>query len=638
MRLFFIICLALCLQNAKAQDFHYSYNSIDATLIENADAVVRLDEMFVEIPAVDQIIVKNKRVVTVLNKKGDKHIHARAWYNEGRKVKNIQAIIYNAEGVEIDKVKEKDFKDVSAVSGGTLYSDSRVKYMEYTPTQYPYTVVFTSEIMSKNTGFVPSWYFIDGYRVSVEKSVFRVTYDGSVGILNKEYNFNEKIINKSKEGDLSYVAENLKAIKYERLSPNSRNFFPRLMVAPKNFNYEGYIGNTGDWRTIGKWMYDELLENRVELSESTKKKVKKMVSGVDDVKEKVKIIYKYVQDNTRYISVQEGIGGIQPIKAIDVDRVKYGDCKGLTNYTKALLQVADINANYTRVYASRNNQQDIDKNFPTFLGQTNHVILNVPIENEEDVWLECTSQIMPFNFLGDFTDDRNVFVITPEGGKIIKTPAYINEDNYKKTEAVYTVNERGDISGDIIITTKGIQYDDRFYLEEKKEEDIIKQYKDYWKGINNLKLNKHEFSNDRDDVVFTEKVKLEATSYGTLSGDRLLFVVNAFNKNTSVPDRYRNRKLPFEIQRGYLDEDEFLVRIPENYTIESFPESKDIETNYGKYSISLELQEGKKSILYKRSLLIKKGMYPKEAYADYRDFRKQVARAENSKIVLVKAK
>jgi transglutaminase-like putative cysteine protease len=46
-------------------------------------------------------------------------------------------------------------------------------------------------------------------------------------------------------------------------------------------------------------------------------------------RKKAKKIYQYLQNKTRYISVQIGIGGFQPVTAADVDRLGYGDCKGI---------------------------------------------------------------------------------------------------------------------------------------------------------------------------------------------------------------------------------------------------------------------------------------------------------------------
>jgi len=93
---------------------------------------------------------------------------------------------------------------------------------------------------------------------------------------------------------------------------------------------------------------------------------------------KAKAIYEYVQNNTRYISVQIGLGGWKPISAKEVDDKKYGDCKGLTNYTKALLNLVDIESNYCVVY-SGSEIQDISEDFTSMQG--NHVILNIPQEN-----------------------------------------------------------------------------------------------------------------------------------------------------------------------------------------------------------------------------------------------------------------
>lgn len=162
-------------------------------------------------------------------------------------------------------------------------------------------------------------------------------------------------------------------------------------------------------------MHRKLIQDRDVLDVSTIEKIKSLVAGVTNPIEKAKIVYKFVQDKTRYISVQIGIGGWEPIAANQVDKVGYGDCKGLTNYTKALLDAVGITSYFTLVYAQQ--KRNIVKDFSSMQG--NHAILNIP-NNGNDIWLECTSQTISFGFLGDFTDDRDVLVVTPEGGIIKK--------------------------------------------------------------------------------------------------------------------------------------------------------------------------------------------------------------------------
>lgn len=104
-----------------AQKNDYGALTINDSLKENADAVVRLNQVDIVIASQRGMNIKNKRVVTVLNENGLDAIEAYENYDKRSPVRNIMATIYDVFGKEIKKIKRADFKDVSAISGSTLF-------------------------------------------------------------------------------------------------------------------------------------------------------------------------------------------------------------------------------------------------------------------------------------------------------------------------------------------------------------------------------------------------------------------------------------------------------------------------------------------------------------------------------------
>ena len=625
----FILLISL---KAHSQNLEYTVLTIPANLTENANAVVRNNAIEIIIEDVSKLIVKRRKVVTVLNKLGNDDAQISESYDQDTKITDLSAKIYDALGNEIKKFRERDFLDVSAVDGGTLYSDSRVKYIDYTPISYPYTLVFESEYKTETTGFIPGFFPVNGYYVSIQKSSYTLKNPTGIPFRKKEINFkNYKIKTTNSLNELTYVLENEKAIKYENAAVSYRDILPRTLVTLDKFYLKGVYGEYTNWNEFGKWMNDKLLYGRNILDESTQTEIKKLVEGIDDPIERAKKVYHFMQNKTRYISVQVGIGGWEPIAANQVDKVGYGDCKGLTNYTKALMDVAGVKSYYTIVYAD--DKRDIDKEFSSIQG--NHIILNIPNKGN-DIWLECTSQIMPFGFLGDFTEDRNVLVVTPEGGVIKRTPAYKNEKNLQITKATINFDKSGNIKASLKRTSEGIQYDDKFGYETLSEEDLIKHYKSrVWNYNNNLEITDVSIKNDKDSIKFTENLNINITDFATISENEFLFRVNVFNAIDQVPKRYRNRKLPLEIVRGYKDVDEYTIKIPAEYSIENLPEKKELKTEFGSYKMSLSKLD-ETTLLYKREIIILAGIHPKEAYKNYRIFRRTTSRLENQRIALSK--
>ncbi|UJH68231.1 DUF3857 domain-containing protein [Allomuricauda sp. SCSIO 65647] len=590
--------------------------------------------MDVTISSKKSLSVSYRRIVTILNEAGDKHVRGYVGYNDGVKVREVSARIYDAGGELIKKLKRNDFTDISAVDGGSLYTDSRALLLNYFPIEYPYTVDFEYKISSNNTGTIPYWYFLSDFLVSVEKSRYSLTYSTpDLRPKIKEKNLEGFDVKKVESGNtIKYSLDNVKLVRDEALRPSLANIMPHILVAPTNFYYEGFEGRILDWEDAGQWMNSRILKGCDVLNESAINHVRGLVSGIEDDLEKAKVIFDFVQENTRYISVQVGIGGIRPIVADEVDRVKYGDCKGLSNYTKSLLAAVGVESYYVHVEAGMD-KVDFEEDFAS-LAQGNHVILALPY-NGEYYWLDSTSQTIPFGYIADFTDDRNVLVMKPEGGELMKTIAYQEEENLQRTTGQYSIDASGNLKAKVSIKTNGIQYGNHYFLEDSNEKDIKEYYQQYWNNINNLNLVSYDFKNNEEDIEFVEEISISAEKYASHTDNKLLFVANALNNQQYVPPRYRSRHFPFEVQRGFLDEDKYSIELPEDYEIESAPSGINLDSKYGSYQLDFSVENPHK-IWVSRKMLLKKGDYPKEEYKEFRSFMRSVAKHDKSKIVVHK--
>lgn len=618
---------------STAQKSEYTITKIADSLKENANAVVRLDQTDIVIASQRSMNIKTLRVVTVFNEKGNDVINAYEHYDKKTSVKSIEAVVYDSFGKEIKKIKRRDFIDQSTVDGSTLFSDSRILYAKYTPISYPFTVVFSSEKETSNTAFMPRWYPLDSYYTSVEKSIFTITFPNNLGFKKKETQLSVFNIKKTSDTDtqLSYMATNILPQKPEDYSPPFIKLYPRVVMSLEYFNLEGVDGNARNWQEYGKWFSDKILAGTTILPEETKVKIKGLVGDEKDPIKKAKIVYQYVQEKSRYVSIQVGIGGFKPMLATDVDRLGYGDCKALSNYTRALLDAVNVESYYTELYGDRD-LIDIDEDFFSIEG--NHVILCVP-DQDKYVFLECTSQDDPFGYQANFTDNRKVIVIKPNGGEIIRTKVYEPKNNTQLSTGNYSLDENGFFSGKINIISQGSQYGRKQQIEKIQPDEKEKYYKSYWGNINNIKLGKIAFSNDKENIRFSEDVELSATEYGAVSGNKMMFTVDAFNQNTENVKRIRNRKNPFLIQRGYLDTDEIEINLPAGYSIEFLPQNFELKGKFGEYKTEIIKKENNK-LLYKRSMFVNKGKYSNKEYDEYRLFMEQISRNDNAKIILNK--
>jgi len=629
-----IILLLFIVISSYSQNSVFTVLNIPENLKKDANSVVQKDEVLVSMTSQNSLTIKSQQVITVLNKLGDKHAQITLYYDKRRAIKNVVVYIYDAFGKEIKKIKKSDFTDGSVSDGFSLFRDDRYLHYKYIPISYPYTIQYISEIKTSNTAQIQGWDAISNYNQSVMDSKYTFEYPKYIGVQKTENNFEKYLIQTTNfNGKVSYQIKNIPAIKYEPNSPSFLETFPNVRLGVNQFSLEGIVGTANNWKEFGKWYYNNLIKNTQGLPESTRQKIIKLTSGVNDTIEKAKIIYNYVQNKVRYISVQVGIGGYKPMLASEVDNLGYGDCKALTNYTCALLKTVGIKAYPTLIYADEDDNRSIDEHVAS--PQGNHMILNLPIGNK-NIWLECTSQKSPFGEIANFTDDRDALVITPQGGEIKHTKIYKAADNLQITKGNLTLDENGKLDAELAIHSTGSQYDDhlnRYDGDSPKELEI--SFKRYFSKINNIHLTKSAIKNNKEKGVFKEDLSFNAVDYATITNNQMLIIINAFNRNTYVPKRVKNRKLPLKIYQSYTDIDSVNIKLPSNFKIDYLPEKVEIKNKFGMYMMNLEKID-ETHYLYTRKLKIVKGQFPKEMYDTYRKFRKQIRKYDNSKIILNK--
>lgn len=629
MKTLFLLLLSLGINTICCAQSNYAVDKIPASLKTNANSVIRDEETTVEMRDVDQVLLSVKKVVTVWNKNGDPRAELALHYDKSTVIQRIKGQVLDAFGNQIYKFSQSDFNDESAVSNGSLYIDYRVKYYSPLVRTYPYTVVYEYELKNKQNLILPDWYANPYPDQSIEKSKYNFITKPGDEIRIKENNYPGKaeIITAEKTKSYTWQMSNTPAMKKEPFAPNPDDYKTSVKLAAKQFSYYGHKGQYENWAELGKWVYEELIKNRQQLPESAIQEVKALVAGINDDQEKAKKVYEYVQKKTRYISVQIGIGGFQPMPAAEVQQMAYGDCKALVNYTQTLLKAVGIPSLYCVVNAG-NAKKDIDPNFAG-MDQGNHIILALPLKTDT-IWLECTSSDSPFGYLGDFTDDRTVFACTPEGGQILRTPKLTTAMNQLIRNVSLQVDTIGNITGQLKTVYSGSQYDSYNQLLGVPNADQLKALKGHY-DIDNINFSDFNMSQDKSLTPNTAVAfKFDIQKYAARNQSLFYLELNLFNKTKIVPE-VKNRTLNVYLNRGYTDEDVLIYQLPEGFKLESLPNNKQINSTFGSYSATIKL-EGK-NLIYTRKMTLKDGNYPAAQYQEFSTFMNDINAADQSRVV-----
>lgn len=589
-----------------------------ATLAQVSDAELLLQETSVEIG--NNRLTKNYYYeIRINNRAGEKYTKISIPYSKLIKAGNLEAFIKDSNGSIVKRLKKSEIVEKSLIAEFSFYEDYFVKEFTLKHNSYPYSIVYSYQIQLQEFLYIDDWVPIIDEKVPTLNARLKVL---------APLNYNMTYVNRFvKEPEIDTVNGNVlyqwqasytDLIKPEVWAPAINDLFPNVAITPEIFNFEEQ-GSLKDWISYGNWEYN-LLKGLNEIPDAEKSKITSLIKDIHDEKEKIKTLFHYLQDETRYVNITIGTGGLKPYPAAYVAQNKYGDCKALTNYFKAVLEYVGIKSYYTNVHAG-NPVKTINRNFPS--QQFNHVILFVPLK-EEDLWLDCTSD-GPFDYLGTFTQNRDVLVIDHNKSYFDRTPALQPADvlEIRRIEIEYgsreaKVNFRGTYKGNLFETLQ--QVDKDFSSAEKSR--IVRNFL----VEDGLQLNDYQITKRNRDSLNIE-LAYQAVSqqiykhYGNdiLAGNIAFPLLN--------PGKPKDRKLPVQIDYPVYKIDTLIYQIPTGYKFSQNFKNTEVSGKYGNYSFNVFEENGKLVVV--KSLLVFAGNYPVSEYEDFYRFYDQITATEN---------
>lgn len=662
----FIIITLLFLVKINAQEIKFGkvskaeleekFHPLDSTA--DASYLLKKRKTYFDYSASDgfTVVTKYHERIKIYTKEGFKYATKQIRYykpesGDQEKVKSIKAYTFSIEDGKIikQKLSKKDIftEQISKFTSQKKLTLPNIKKgtvidIEYTLSSPYYdikTLNFQYNIPVKQLNYkieVPEYFKFN----KVSKGYYSITPKKSkknkVITLNyksrswSKTNFHNSKINYFSNID-SYIGNSIPAIKEdEPFVFNMSNYRGGLKyeLSMTNFLKTGgrikYYSTT--WENVCKTIYKSLnFGEELEKNNYYKEDLSTLLKLTKNDSEKIVIILNYVKSKVKWneyydkytnkgvkIAYKEGVGNSAEINLI------------LTS----MLRFAGINANPVLV-STKNNGIPL---FPTRKGY-NYVISKVNFSDGKYILLDATEKhsqpnILPFRSLNWYGRE-----ILKNGTS--KTVDLIPSNHTKEKNILHIkLDETGTIEG--VLRRTFIGHSALFYRKKnnvKKEEDIITSLEEKYNiEIDNFKsLNKEKTSKP-----VTESLKFNGEDFIEEINNKLYFSPLFFLATEENPFKSKKRNFPVDYGMPWEDTFSVVVTIPENYTLESFPENFAIglPENMGVFKYQITVTGNK--IKLSSVLQINASIITPEYYTALKEFYAQFIKKQAEKVVLIK--
>lgn len=427
----------------------------------------------------------------------------------------------------------------------------------------------------------------------------------------------------SEKGDqrvYRFVAENIPAQNREPLQPPGSELF-------------GYthVSTYASWDAMGKW-YWGLVRDQFVADDEVRRRVASITKGLNTPDEKVRAIYDYVVQNTRYVALEFGIHGFKPYRCAQIFARGFGDCKDKATLIVSMLREAGIPATIVIVRTQMRGDFGTD---PASLSPFDHAIAYVP---SLDLYLDGTAEDTGSRELPQMDRGALALQINEGNPKLVRLP------DPPASASVTTRRIRADLSGakpDLGKSVIPVEFSAdvsgvnapawrRRYRSVSAQKDRIKEdLGGDLPGFEPKTVKANDLTKIEENVhveaqgSVSSLARREGNTYSVPAGPREYLVRDL------APLSVRKRDVKIPARASQITE--WTVKLPAGAKVTRLPETLDEKSKFG--AASVQVRQDGQSVTVRTQIAIDVPRVVAADYAAFRAFCERVDHALGAKVM-----
>lgn len=592
-----------------------------------------------------QLAIQSTKVLgfTVLEDKARISSEYEVNYSPGfYEIESIEAATYvRGQDNKYTKNKVSKFEDYSDYTGYVFYDDTRHRKFyfpglkEGTYAEVSYTYQYLRPQFLGGHFFQPgSWATLESSLVvNVDEGVeidFSLFGDTS-GVVYTQTTLKGKTTH-------TWTRDQSRARKYFDDAPSSLYYAPHVYIRVRSYTYKGKTERVlGDVKDLYRFNYSFL--NEV----NTDPPSRGIVHVVDSLKlvnpnvdTLIQNIFYWVQNNIKYIAIEDGLGGYIPRQANSIYDNRYGDCKDKSSIITCMLKAADI-PSYMVWIGSR----DIPYTYSSLPTPNvdNHMIAAVK-RHDQWIFLDGTASHLQYGYPTNFIQGKEALIsINPDSFAVVQVPVIPSRENQFSDSMTMRI-EGGVIHGTGKVTLEKMQ---KFMITEMllsmKEEARTKRLEDLnRKGNNKCKIDHMEVRNlnERNQNLEIEYAISIPDYVKDIEGN---LYVNMWLSKTYVAEKIDTSArygVPREVEFAFTDNEHYKLEIPAGYRLKAGSLPAPVDYKQGDVALTYTYKQVGNQIFFDYKFSVNTLIFNEAHYSDWNNAIDLLLKAYGEVIILEK--